>query len=120
MRCHGRAAKGLRARATAGQAGNNLQHSGHACDPYVKTRPLLQHFQSGPVAIAFIDEAPTTADRGEPVLLIHGFASNHMVNWVTTGWVKALVHDGRRVIAFDNRGHGASGKLYAPDDYATQ
>ncbi len=50
--------------------------------------------------------------EGPPILLIHGFASNRNVNWVDTGWVKALTGAGHRVIAFDNRGHGDSEKLY--------
>jgi pimeloyl-ACP methyl ester carboxylesterase len=49
---------------------------------------------------------------GPPVLLIHGFASNAKVNWVDTGWVKALDAAGYMAITFDNRGHGRSGKLY--------
>jgi pimeloyl-ACP methyl ester carboxylesterase len=32
-------------------------------------------------------------------------------------WVETLTGAGRRVIAFDNRGHGQSEKLYAPADY---
>jgi len=74
-------------------------------------------FNSGGVRIAYIDAAPTTQDRGEPILLIHGFASNHAVNWLNTLWVKTLTHDGRRVIALDNRGHGQSQKLYRLEDY---
>lgn len=58
-------------------------------------------------------------DRGEgdPVLLIHGFASSKEVNWIGPGWVKTLTEAGYRVIAFDNRGHGASSKSYDPEDY---
>ncbi len=48
-------------------------------------------------------------------MLVHGFGSTKEVNWVGTGWVKALAADGRRVIALDNRGHGASSK---PHDVA--
>ncbi|HEY8579012.1 MAG TPA: alpha/beta hydrolase [Beijerinckiaceae bacterium] len=79
----------------------------------------MQFFESDGVRIAYIDVAPTTQDRGEPILLIHGFASNHAVNWLNTLWVKTLTHDGRRVIALDNRGHGQSAKLYDPAQYAT-
>jgi pimeloyl-ACP methyl ester carboxylesterase len=39
------------------------------------------------------------------------------MNWVGPGWVETLTGAGRRVIAFDNRGHGQSEKLYAPADY---
>jgi len=73
-------------------------------------------FDSDGVEIAFIDEGPADAG-GDPVLLIHGFASNVVTNWVDPGWVKTLTDAGYRVIAFDNRGHGKSAKLYATEDY---
>jgi len=69
-------------------------------------------FQSDGVEIAYIDSG-----AGEPVLLIHGFASNLRVNWVDTGWVAFLNGAGLRVIALDNRGHGQSAKLYRREDY---
>lgn len=73
----------------------------------------MSEFLSDGVRISYLDEG-----EGEPILLIHGFASNKSVNWVYPGWVDLLVKDGRRVIALDNRGHGESGKLYDPDAYA--
>ena len=66
------------------------------------------------VAIAFLDEG-----EGAPIVLVHGFASNKEVNWVAPGWVSTLTRAGRRVIALDNRGHGASAKLYDPALYHT-
>jgi pimeloyl-ACP methyl ester carboxylesterase len=81
---------------------------------------MLEHFSSDGVDIAFIDVQPRAHDLGEPILLIHGFASNHRVNWVEPGWVETLTKAGRRVVAFDNRGHGASQKLYAPADYRAE
>ena len=60
----------------------------------------------------FLDEG-----EGEPIVLIHGFASNKEVNWVYPGWVTTLRRAGRRVIALDNRGHGESTKLYDPAAY---
>ena len=78
---------------------------------------MVQSFLSDGVRIAFIDVAPEAPDRGEPILLIHGFASNHRVNWVDPRWVETLSKAGRRVVAFDNRGHGESEKLYEPRDY---
>ncbi len=78
---------------------------------------MLKTFSSDGVHIAYIDVPPAGVDRGEPILLIHGFASNHRVNWVEPRWVTTLSQAGRRVVAFDNRGHGASQKLYAPRDY---
>ena len=74
---------------------------------------MMQKFNSAGVEIAFVDEG-----AGSPVLLIHGFASNHRVNWVGTGWTKFLRDAGYRVIALDNRGHGESEKLYDPSHYS--
>jgi pimeloyl-ACP methyl ester carboxylesterase len=71
-----------------------------------------QSFLSDGVEIAFIDEG-----EGEPILLIHGFGSNIDVNWSTTSWLQTLRRAGRRAVAFDNRGHGASQKLYEPAAY---
>lgn len=72
----------------------------------------MKEFSSDGVRIAYID-----VGEGEPILLLHGFASNHSVNWVFPQWVKTLSGAGRRVIAFDARGHGQSEKLYRPEDY---
>lgn len=75
----------------------------------------------GGAEIAFVDVAPAeTAERkASPVLLVHGFASNHAVNWVATSWTVTLAREGYRVIAFDNRGHGRSTKFHDPGAYAT-
>lgn len=56
------------------------------------------------------------ADTAAPVLLIHGFASNTLFNWVKTGWLDPLAGldaDGsgaasRTVLSVDLPGHGAS------------
>ncbi len=74
----------------------------------------MPRFNHGPVEIAFLDEG-----EGDPVVLVHGFASTKEVNWVSPGWVSTLTRAGRRVIALDVRGHGQSAKLYAPADYHT-
>jgi pimeloyl-ACP methyl ester carboxylesterase len=78
----------------------------------------MQFFDSDGVRIAFID-VPPASGAGDPVLLIHGFASNHAVNWVNTLWTKTLTGAGFRFVALDNRGHGASEKLYDPALYHT-
>ena len=80
----------------------------------------MQSFSSDGVSIAYIDEPPEGEPKGLPVLLIHGFASNHAVNWVNTLWLKTLTGAGRRVIAMDVRGHGQSEKLYNPEAYQTE
>jgi len=71
-------------------------------------------FSSDGLDLAYRDEG-----EGDPILLIHGFASNLDVNWVGPGWFDLLKADGRRVIAIDNRGHGASEKLYDPAFYGS-
>lgn len=80
----------------------------------------MAEFQSDGLSLFYVDEPPTSQDREEPILLIHGFASTHVVNWVDPLWVKALQAAGRRVIAFDNRGHGRSDKPHRPEDYRTE
>ncbi|WP_316176980.1 alpha/beta hydrolase [Bradyrhizobium sp. SZCCHNRI1009] len=73
----------------------------------------MPSFHNGAVEIAFIDEG-----EGDPIVLVHGFASSKNVNWVYPAWTSELRKDGRRVIALDNRGHGDSGKLYDPALYS--
>jgi pimeloyl-ACP methyl ester carboxylesterase len=72
----------------------------------------MPSFHNGAVEIAYLDEG-----EGDPILLVHGFASTMNVNWVYPTWVSELKKNGRRVIALDNRGHGDSGKLYEPAEY---
>ena len=72
----------------------------------------MASFKHGEVETAYLEEG-----SGEPIVLVHGFASNKEVNWVFTSWVSTLTRAGRRVIALDNRGHGASTKLYDPALY---
>jgi pimeloyl-ACP methyl ester carboxylesterase len=74
----------------------------------------MPSFRHGDVEIAYLDEG-----QGDPIVLVHGFASNREVNWTYPGWVSTLIGAGRRVIALDNRGHGESTKLYDPADYHT-
>jgi pimeloyl-ACP methyl ester carboxylesterase len=73
----------------------------------------MPSFHNGAVEIAYLDEG-----EGNPIVLVHGFASSKNVNWVYPTWVSELRKDGRRVIALDNRGHGDSAKLYDPAQYA--
>jgi pimeloyl-ACP methyl ester carboxylesterase len=75
----------------------------------------MQFFSHDGFEFAFIDQQP--APDAEPVLLIHGFASTYIVNWVSPGWMKTLNDAGYRAIAFDNRGHGATSKSYDTADY---
>lgn len=67
----------------------------------------METFDSAGVRIAYLDEG-----AGEPILLIHGFASSTRWNWLEPGWVGFLQGNGFRVVSMDNRGHGESEKLY--------
>jgi pimeloyl-ACP methyl ester carboxylesterase len=73
----------------------------------------MPSFHNGAVEIAYLDEG-----EGDPIILVHGFASSKNVNWVYPTWVSELRKNGRRVIALDNRGHGDSAKLYDPAQYS--
>lgn len=77
----------------------------------------MQHFSSSGVDIAYVDLPAPEGAKGEPVLLVHGFASNHSMNWIYPGWTVFLHRAGYRVIALDNRGHGKSQKFYDPACY---
>jgi pimeloyl-ACP methyl ester carboxylesterase len=66
-----------------------------------------------------VEIAYEVAGKGPAVLLIHGFASSARINWIDTGWVRTLADAGYTAITFDNRGHGASTKLYDPASYRT-
>lgn len=72
----------------------------------------MPSFSSDGLTLNYIDEG-----QGDPVLLVHGFASNLVMNWVGPQWVKTLTKAGYRVIAFDHRGHGESEKIYEVERY---
>lgn len=74
----------------------------------------MQEFSNDGLKLSFIDEGPRD---GAPVLLIHGFASNAKVNWISPGWTSTLQSAGYRTIAIDNRGHGQSDKPHESDAY---
>ncbi|KQS10589.1 hydrolase [Curtobacterium sp. Leaf183] len=63
-----------------------------------------------------------TYDFGDPdapaVVAVHGFASAALLNWHASGWTRDLVRAGYRVVALDQRGHGASSKPHEPDAYS--
>lgn len=55
--------------------------------------------------------------NGQPVVAVHGFASAGLLNWHHSGWTRVLSRAGFRVIAIDQRGHGASSKPQTSDAY---
>src|SRR6202030_4041511 len=72
----------------------------------------MPSFHHGAVEIAYLDEG-----EGDPIVLVHGFASSKYVIWVYPSWVSDLKKSGRRVVALGTRGHGDSSKLYDPGEY---
>jgi pimeloyl-ACP methyl ester carboxylesterase len=76
--------------------------------------PAFSSFVRDGLNLRYFDEGDPS---GDPVLLIHGFASSALVNWVHPGWLKTLGDAGYRVIAMDDRGHGGSDKPLDPEAY---
>lgn len=72
----------------------------------------MPYFESDGLKLAYRIEGD-----GSPILLVHGFASTHRVNWVQTSWSRTLIEAGFRVIMADGRGHGASDKPHASSAY---
>ena len=72
----------------------------------------MQFFDNDGLKLAYLDEG-----EGEPILLIHGFASSAFYNWVQPGWIPTLTAAGYRTIAIDNRGHGQSDKPHDKSVY---
>ena len=81
------------------------------------TTNMTRDWRSGTVLSDDVEIAYLDAGEGAPIVLVHGFASTKETNWVAPSWVDTLTRAGRRVIALDNRGHGASTKLYDPARY---
>jgi pimeloyl-ACP methyl ester carboxylesterase len=75
-----------------------------------------ESFEREGVRIVYDDLRPN-GGGGEPIVLVHGFASNRANNWADTGWYETLLDLDRRVVALDNRGHGESDKRYDPAAY---
>lgn len=87
--------------------------------PVMSSSQAMRHvLEIGPLAtggdahVSFL-----RAGAGDPVLLLHGFASDANGDWVETGWFDALVAAGCDVVAPDLRGHGQSVKSRDPADY---
>ena len=70
-------------------------------------------FDSNGVRIRYVDEG-----RGEPVILIHGNGGS-IETWRSSGLLPDLARD-YRVIAFDARGHGQSGKPHDASGYGAE
>ncbi len=76
----------------------------------------MAEFESGGVKIAYDDVDPGNTE-GRPMLLVHGFTSNRNENWRRLSWYGAFERKRIRMIAYDARGHGESGKPHDPAFY---
>lgn len=89
--------------------------------PAASSAPVLHAEAPDGALIAYrLHGEVASGDGPPPVLLVHGFASDSVVTWEGTGWVRALLDAGHSVVTVDLRGHGASdkptdGDAYAPD-----
>jgi len=74
------------------------------------------------LALATYDfgEAAGLDETAPTVLAVHGFASSARANWLATGWVRELTRAGFRVVALDQRGHGASARPHESASYSMQ
>lgn len=70
-----------------------------------------QYFDSDGVRLRYVVEG-----EGEPVLLIHGLGASIHLQWGGPGVLEELAKE-YRVIAYDNRGHGRSGKPHEKEKY---
>ncbi len=71
-------------------------------------------FDSNGVRIRYIDEG-----SGPPVLLLHGQNASVEASWASAGVITNLARD-HRVIAFDLRGHGKSGRPHESSAYGAE
>lgn len=82
-------------------------------------------FQSDGFNLAYFSQTASSQaensnqSEAETVLLVHGFASNSHINWITSGWFKYLTEAGYNVVSFDNRGHGESDKPHDMESYGS-
>jgi pimeloyl-ACP methyl ester carboxylesterase len=60
----------------------------------------------------------TSRTQGNPVLLVHGFASSFHLNWEEPGLSYLLEDAGREVIGVDLLGHGEAPRPHDPAAYA--
>lgn len=71
-------------------------------------------FDSKGVRIRYVEQG-----RGVPVVLIHGYTGTLERHWINPGVFADLAKD-HRVVAFDCRGHGKSGKPREPAAYGPE
>src|SRR5687768_5133960 len=82
--------------------------------PMLASAQQDQFFDSNGVRIRYVEQG-----QGEPVVLVHGFGNTIEGGWMEPG-VFQNVAKSYRVIAFDLRGHGKSGKPHDPAAYGRE
>jgi pimeloyl-ACP methyl ester carboxylesterase len=73
-----------------------------------------RYFDSGGVRLRYVESG-----SGDPVVLLHDFASSLDEEWIETGTFAELAKH-RRMIALDLRGHGKSAKPQDPAQYGRE
>lgn len=68
------------------------------------------------VELAYTD----SRGKGFPLIMLHGFTTSSLIDWVETGVYGALTGAGRRVIMLDLRGHGESAKPHSANAYGNR
>jgi pimeloyl-ACP methyl ester carboxylesterase len=68
------------------------------------------------VELAYMD----SRGEGSPLILLHGFTTSCLIDWVDTGVYSTLARTGRRVIMLDLRGHGESAKPHTAVSYCNR
>jgi len=81
---------------------------------WLTSRVPGQTFESAGFPIHYTDEG-----SGEAVILIHGLAAHSDLNWRRAGITGFLAKE-FRVVSFDLRGHGLSGRSTKPEDYGRE
>lgn len=74
----------------------------------------MPDFDSGGVRLHYVVAGP---EDGRPIVLVHGFASDYELNWVSSRWQQALSDAGFHIVGLDCRGHGHSDKPHDEDAY---
>jgi pimeloyl-ACP methyl ester carboxylesterase len=78
-------------------------------------KPTVQTFDSNGTKLAYFVQG----NKGEPVVLIHGWLSSAGINWTLPG-ISGLLSKDHQVIALDVRGHGLSDKPLKDEDYGPE
>ncbi len=71
---------------------------------------VRKYFSHDGLTLSYLDNEQ--ASSSIPVVMLHGFTASAENNWLESGWIKQFTQAGRRVLAFDARGHGHSEKPY--------